>query len=56
VCGQCASEARCERDLDSDERDRAWRDYCPNAATLDALRTDERDRRLLRRRRKWRSF
>jgi hypothetical protein len=56
VCGQCASEARYERDLDSDERDRAWRDYCPSAATLDALRTDERDRRLLRRRRKWRSF
>ena len=52
VCGQCASEGRCERDLNSDERDRAWRDYCPNVTTLDALRTEDRDQRLLRRRRK----
>lgn len=56
VCGQCASERRCERDLSSDVQDRAWRDYCPNVATLDALRTEERNQRLLRRRRKWRSF
>ena len=56
VCGQCASEARCERDLNADEGDRTWRSYCPNVATLDALRTEERDQRLLRRRRKWRSF
>ena len=51
VCGQCASEKRCERDL-KDERHRAWRDYCPNVVTLDALRTEDRDQRLLRRRRK----
>ena len=44
---------RCVRDLDRDEQDRAWRDYCPNVVTLDALRTEERDRRLMRRR-KWR--
>ena len=56
VCGQCTSEGRCERDLNSDERDRAWRDYCPNVATLDVLRTEDRDRRLMRRSRKWRSF
>ena len=53
VCGQCAVEGRCTRDLDQDERDRVWRDYCPNVATLDALRVEERDRRLMRRR-KWR--
>jgi len=57
VCGQCAFEGPCERDLNSDERDRAWRDYCPNVTTLDALRTEDRDRRLIRgRSRKWRSF
>jgi hypothetical protein len=56
VCGQCASEGRCERDLSSDDGDRSWRDYCPNVATLDALRSEERDRRLMRRSRKWRSF
>jgi hypothetical protein len=53
VCGQCAVERRCTRDLDRDERDRVWRDYCPNVVTLDALRVEERDRRLMRRR-KWR--
>ena len=56
VCGQCASEGRCERDLNSGAGDRSWRDYCPNVATLDALRSEERDRRLMRRSRKWRSF
>ena len=49
VCGQCVSEGRCERDLNSNERDRAWRDYCPNVATFDALRSEDRDRRLMRR-------
>src|SRR5262245_44885285 len=39
VCGQCAAERRCKHDLDSDAQDRAWRDYCPNVATLDALRS-----------------
>jgi hypothetical protein len=53
VCGQCAVEGRCSRDLDRDEQDRAWREYCPNVATLDALRVEERDRRLMRRG-KWR--
>jgi hypothetical protein len=56
VCAQCAGKPRCERDLNRDEHDRAWRGYCPNVATLDALRSEERDRRLLRRSRKWRSF
>jgi hypothetical protein len=51
VCGQCDAGARCERDLHNDEQDQVWRDYCPNVATLDALRTEDRDRRLMRRRR-----
>ena len=55
VCGQCISGRRCEHDLDDDPSDRSWRDYCPNVATLDALRSEERDRRLMRRR-KWRAF
>jgi hypothetical protein len=50
VCGQCEAGTRCGRDLDEGEQDRLWRDYCPNAVTLDALRTEERDRRLMRRR------
>lgn len=55
VCTQCDGRSRCERDLNRDESDRAWRDYCPNVSTLDALRTEDRDQRFLRRR-KWRSF
>jgi uncharacterized protein YjiS (DUF1127 family) len=37
VCGQCASQSHCAHDLDTNDRDRAWRSYCPNVATLDAL-------------------
>ena len=54
VCAHCTSGTRCERDLDWTDKDRAWRDYCPNVATLDALKSEDRDRRLLRRRRTWR--
>ena len=53
VCGQCAAEGRCEHDLSRDPQDRAWRSYCPNVATLDALRSEDRDRRLMRKP-KWR--
>jgi hypothetical protein len=56
VCTQCAERSRCEHDLDRDKRDRVWRGYCPNVTTLDALRSEERDRRLMRRSREWRSF
>jgi len=56
VCSQCQERGRCERDLDRYKNGRGWRGYCPNVVTLDALRTEERDRRLLRRSRKWRSF
>jgi len=54
VCGQCADEKRCEHDLRRDEKSGAWRDYCPNLTTLDALRSGERDRRWMRGGRKWR--
>ena len=54
VCGQCRSENRCEHDLHRDEKDASWRTYCPNVATLDVLRSQERDRRWMRRGRKWR--
>src|SRR5947209_9326621 len=55
VCGQCDSGRRCERDFNDDLNDRSWREYCPNVMTLDALRSEDRDQRLLRRR-KWRAF
>jgi hypothetical protein len=38
VCGYCLYRNRCERDLAAafaGEPDAAWRDYCPNAFTLD---------------------
>lgn len=56
VCGQCGDHSRCRRDLDRDAQGREWRDYCPNVETLDALRSEDRDQRLMRRSRKWRSF
>jgi hypothetical protein len=56
VCTQCDDPSRCERDLDRDKIGRTWREYCPNVATLDALRKEDRDRRLRLRRPQWRSF
>ena len=55
VCTQCAVRGRCEHDLDQDPGDPAWREYCPNLETLDALRSGQLARRLMRRSRKWRS-
>jgi hypothetical protein len=37
VCTMCASHRRCARDLERDPADRAWEDYCPNAAVLKML-------------------
>jgi hypothetical protein len=37
VCSMCNARRRCTRDLARDSADRAWQDYCPNAATLMAL-------------------
>ncbi len=48
VCGQCTNEKRCEHDLRRDAGDHAahgsWRTYCPNVDTLEAVRSQERDR------------
>jgi hypothetical protein len=37
VCSVCGSKRRCERDLARFPDEAAWRAYCPNAITLDAL-------------------
>jgi uncharacterized protein YjiS (DUF1127 family) len=37
VCTQCGSKRRCVRDFVRYPDDTAWREYCPNATTLDAL-------------------
>ena len=37
VCSLCASKRRCEHDLARDPSDPAWREYCANEGTLDAL-------------------
>jgi hypothetical protein len=40
VCTVCGSKRQCERDLARHPDDPAWRTYCPNAHTLEALETD----------------
>ncbi len=37
LCSMCRSHGRCARDLAHNSADPAWREYCPNALTLDAL-------------------
>lgn len=37
VCALCSTQRRCARDLARDAAIPAWKDYCPNAATLTAL-------------------
>jgi len=37
ACALCESKRRCARDLARDSAIPAWKDYCPNAATLMAL-------------------
>jgi Family of unknown function (DUF6455) len=39
VCSLCANKRVCEHDLDRSPADAAWREYCPNVDTLDALRS-----------------
>ncbi len=38
VCAACEKRGRCSRDLASDAAYPVWKTYCPNAATLNALR------------------
>jgi hypothetical protein len=37
VCSMCRDKGECEHDLATDPTDPAWREYCPNVMTLDAL-------------------
>ena len=37
LCSNCAGKKRCERDLVSHRDNPVWRQYCPNAGTLEAL-------------------
>jgi hypothetical protein len=41
VCTMCDSKGRCTNDLMHDPNDPAWRDYCPNAETLEILGPDK---------------
>jgi hypothetical protein len=36
TCACCDEKARCEKDLRNDPAGAVWKNYCPNAATLDA--------------------
>lgn len=40
LCSNCASKKHCQRDLLLTPNDPAWRHYCPNADTLDALQSE----------------
>ncbi len=37
VCSMCDNKRVCEHDLDRSPASADWREYCPNAGTLDAL-------------------
>jgi hypothetical protein len=37
TCACWDDEGRCEKDLRNDPASAVWKDYCPNAVTLDAL-------------------
>lgn len=37
VCTMCTSGRECSHDLARDPSDPAWREYCPNVTTLDAV-------------------
>ncbi|HWP27059.1 MAG TPA: hypothetical protein VNL39_12005 [Xanthobacteraceae bacterium] len=41
LCSLCQSKTECEHDLDGNPDDPRWREYCPNASTLAALRTEQ---------------
>ena len=45
TCACCNEKGRCEKDLLDRPNDPVWRNYCPNAATLDTL-TRLKDRRM----------
>lgn len=39
LCSNCAAKKRCQRDLLINTSDPSWRHYCPNADTLDHLKS-----------------
>jgi hypothetical protein len=41
LCTICQSKGRCVHDLETDPQSERWRDYCPNVATLDALKAEK---------------
>ncbi|MGE0563867.1 MAG: hypothetical protein AB7O50_05065 [Pseudolabrys sp.] len=38
VCSMCPDHSRCEHDMARDSSDPAWKSYCPNVMTLEALK------------------
>jgi len=46
VCTVCDEKQRCGHEIARDPSDPAWRGYCPNAETLDALEFERSARRL----------
>ena len=40
LCSACVSKKRCQRDLMLTPDDPHWRQYCPNAGTLDAVQSE----------------
>jgi hypothetical protein len=40
LCSNCASKKRCRHDIIHDPDGSVWRQYCPNAGTLDALQSE----------------
>jgi len=40
LCSNCTSKMRCRRDLVHRRDNPVWRKYCPNEATLDALKAE----------------
>jgi hypothetical protein len=45
VCTMCRDERKCRHDLAHDPYNPAWRGYCPNVVTLDALDAERLERR-----------
>ncbi len=44
TCTCCGSKTACERDFERDRVSGNWREYCPNAPVLDALREEAEGR------------
>jgi hypothetical protein len=42
VCSMCGDKGECEYDLATNPSDPAWREYCPNVMTLDALAAERK--------------